>query len=97
MLTHEQHKKGCEMWYQLMPIKEGSREETPESTVRLVFLLHPVASYFCFMSMKVPPHQMLYAHPGRSGHVEVSQGITAFRSRHVIWCDSDTLGFAGVF
>ena len=51
------------MWYQLMPIKEGSREETRASTVR-------------------------------SPQVHIGEGAGALRCRHVIMCDSDTLGFA---
>ena len=52
-----------DMWYQLMPIKEGSREETKASTVR-------------------------------SPRVHIGAGAGALRFRHVIMCDSDTLGFA---
>ena len=52
-----------DMWYQLMPIKEGSREETRASTVR-------------------------------STRVRIGAGAGALRFRHVIMCDSDTLGFA---
>ena len=92
-----------------MPIKDGSREETPDLTVRsvlrrvyIICICVPVLYFLPWTLIKsllaVPETSNLVPWPrsqARSKHVEIARGVMSFRCRHVIWCDSDTLGFAG--